>query len=139
MQLEKMLPIVCYIAKTENVKTVEAWSLGIKRTAGRNRKNFPIHELLKALVPFAGWAMSTSGVEQNFSIRDWINAPRQQCSPRVELDHLIIATHDCPEEEDLIFKNAMKVWNENFGHVRGHGAQPSRMRGSTRTHTFSRC
>ena len=101
---------------------VTAWKHTIEDTqrTTRRQQSYPIDAVIVPLVAYAGWAMPASGVEQNFSIRNWIDAPRRQCSAYTELNLLTITTHTRPEEKHFFFflrrpvkcRNAILVYVE---------------------------
>ena len=98
------------------------------RTQSRsgNRHPFPVETLLRVLVPYTAWRCSTSGVEQNFSLRDLQTPKRRNHSPQTELDLLTITayTHDDLEQ---VLKEAQGAWRVLYGNPRSSNAP--RLRG----------
>ena len=67
----------------------EAWKSAVQVTQ-RSRGNYPLTALIHVLEAYGAWTCSTSGVEQNFSVRDHMTCKRSPIGPQHELDHLQI-------------------------------------------------
>lgn len=59
--------------------------------------------------------MSTSGVEQNFPVRDWFNTTRRCVDEQLELDLLQIYTYRGNAPENEIITRARKPSTELYG------------------------
>lgn len=71
--------------------------------------------------------VSTSGVEQNFSLRRFVNDTRRNsCLPHLELDKLTINTFDYTSELSAIFDAAESARSELHGRPRAIHTRPTR-------------
>ena len=78
-QYDRLVGVAKHVFVHEGLSNQECWKKALDMTQSRseNRTSFPVDALLRVLVPYTAWRCSTSGVEQNFSLRDWI-APQTQ-------------------------------------------------------------
>ena len=126
-QFGKLRPVALSFFRTGEFTVVGAWKECVAKTGGRNRIAYPIDDLLPPLVGFATWKISSSGVEQTFSIRNWIMNPRRNLCADYELNELTVVTHNQPKELPKILELAREVWENCFGEVRT--ATKGRLRG----------
>ncbi len=105
----------------------DAWKQAVAQTTDV-RRNYPITNLLPVLQAYGAATISTSGVEQNFSTRDWISPKRRSISPQHELDHLQIATAVQTKPEVVaLFRDAQLIWTQLYGKPRAN--RKERLRG----------
>ena len=101
-QHAKLHPIAKFCATNEHLSSLEAWRRAISLTAGRNRASYHITHLHRALAAYVAWRTSTSGVEQNFNLRDWLAPKRRNLDKQTDLDHLTIVTRPSSDSVDDI-------------------------------------
>ena len=95
----------------------DSWKSAIGLTK-RSRQRYPISELNPLLQALGAWSLSTSGVEQNFSINKWLLAKRP-LSIQHQADHLLIAVAEASASVgDRLFKEAACLWTALYGRPR---------------------
>ena len=97
----------------------EAWSHAVEATK-RSRVNYPVENLLPLLEAYGAFSCSSSGVEQNFSVRQWLVPKQRGVSNQHELDHLQIVVADVSDEQ-AVFKAASVIWVQLYGKPRQTG------------------
>ncbi|CAE7359310.1 unnamed protein product [Symbiodinium microadriaticum] len=107
---------------------LEAWQHAVQVTR-RSRARYSLDGLGPLLEAYAAWVCSSSGVEQNFSVRDWLSSKRRPVAEQRELDELQIHVEDIPDEENL-FQEASDIWARLYGKPRATG---HRLRGYFKT------
>ena len=105
--------------QTNRCSNMEAWQLAVEATK-RSRARYTITALGPLLEAYCAWICSTSGVEQNFSVREWLVPKRRNLNEQTELDELQICTADCADE-DFLFEEAAGVWVRLYGKPRQTG------------------
>ena len=101
---------------------LEAWQHAVQVTR-RSRARYSLDGLGPLLEAYAAWVCSSSGVEQNFSVRDWLSSKRRPVAEQRELDELQIHVEDIPDEENL-FQEASDIWARLYGKPRATGHLP---------------
>ena len=86
----------------------------------RSRVNYPVDNLLPLLEAYGAFSCSSSGVEQNFSVRQWLVPKQRGVSNQHELDHLQIVLADVSDEQ-VVFKAASVIWAQLYGKPRKTG------------------
>ncbi|CAE6949012.1 unnamed protein product [Symbiodinium sp. CCMP2456] len=107
---------------------LEAWQHAVQVTR-RSRARYPLDGLGPLLEAYAAWVCSSSGVEQNFSVRDWLSSKRRPIAEQRELDELQTHVEHIADEENL-FQEASQVWARLYGKPRATG---HRLRGYFKT------
>ena len=97
---------------------LEAWQRAVAVTA-RSRARYTIDALV--LEAFACWVCSTSGVEQNFAVRDWLSPKRRSTCEQTEVDELQIRVADDVSDENELFQQASAIWARLYGKPRSTG------------------
>ncbi len=111
-----------YLFTHEKLSNFQAWRRAVHLTS-RARGNRPVTALGPALEAYGAWVCSTSGVEQAWSMRDWVNPPRRGLAEHHEMDHLqIVLAKLEPCEEQGLFSDAADVWTKLYGKPRRCGA-----------------
>ena len=106
--------------------TRDAWCSAIKKVQGRLAKSYPCKVLSALLHRYMVWSISSSGVEQNFSVRKLIATPRRKrLSEQRELDELQVRTfvEGNPVSVGDVLLKAQSIWKPVFG-----GARLSKLR-----------
>ena len=81
---------------------------------------FPVTQLLHLRQRAIAWLVSSSGVEQNLSLRKWEKDAGGNTKPSSELDALTIVAHQYPQELPENIKRAIQLWPTLHG---CHGSQ----------------
>jgi len=115
-EYDKLRPIAQHLSKSTGRTALECWREALRMTH-RSRHNYPEKQLRPALAFWAGWSFSTSGVEQNFSLRLWLHTPRQGFSPQSELDVLTISACAVADDAGMmtICELARNLWPKIYG------------------------
>ena len=122
-EYRKMMPIAMHYYNSGHQSNLTAWQAAVAATKGRNRRTYTMVHLGPPLVGYASWKVITSGVEQNFSIREWYNTKRRDLPEQSELDILQIMTHKLEEPLDDLVASAQKVWSVLYGEPRTSNAR----------------
>ena len=99
---------------------LEAWQRAVAVTV-RSRARYTIDALGSALEAFACWVCSTSGVEQNSAVRDWLSPKRRSTCKQTEVDELQIRVADDVSDKNELFQQASAIWARLYGKPRSTG------------------
>ena len=120
-QFQGIIGIARSIQRETRGSARDAWCSAIARVSGRCAKNYPSDVLAVLLHRYCVWKISSSGVEQNFSVRKLIASKnRVNLSAQRELDELQIRTFaegNFVSVSDVITK-AQNIWKPLFGRTR---------------------
>ena len=130
-EFEAVQGIAEHIFQSEQVSSRDAWCQAVRKISTRSdsRERTPTQTLRKILERYLVWTVSTSGVEQNFSLAKWICYSRRAgMTEQRELDEIQIASSPLGKADSLVLiQEAQTLWRRVAGLPRNQLA--TRLRG----------
>jgi hypothetical protein len=122
-QWEDVLPLAhCVHNSSNGCSNDQAWQLAVRRILADARvvRNHPVGTLVQAPTRYMAYnGCTTSGVEQNFSLQQWlITSRRNTISQMNELNQLQLATDQDASPKDKIILGAQRLWCKLYGRAR---------------------
>ena len=134
LEFEQVVGIAEYHYNQERISNREAWSKAMAHISKRadSRRRYNIVALDRVLLNYCTWMISTSGVEQNFSIRKNVaRGQRGSLAEQRELDELQIKAFSVGKRKndiEEVSRLAQDAWANLYGKPRLRNAQTQRRR-----------
>ena len=139
-EYESLFGIAQHIFRTERLAIRDAWSQAFQRVRRRaNSQHGKKTRIIgKILARYLVWVLSSSGVEQNFSIRKYLSlgGRRDNLAPQTELDELQIKTYKIANPQvSALLKEAEKNYHKLVKSGQFRTPRRARLRGYKKQQT----